>query len=312
MKNHWLNKKKEKEANFGVELDLKLESLPCEIAIQLEGDGVFKTPVWPEALSIFQDYIPPFGGVSTIPPSYHVSGIADPALTTVQTVSIDFDTSQLPGADWGVSMSCTCMDFEPGQTALAELDNINIEELAKAPDLEIGDGSIKYTREIKIGQFTFKDAGELGVDIFQDGARLGWLNCQGEESLIEWLKNKSKQKNYKNKYDDYKDLSNHFGVVANESFLFGVKPHEFDGDWDLGESFYKFKHDNIIPGSLIVTLNEKKIIVPSYGNEICEYLASIGVKTIAVNYKEGNISIEWTTPPGKVFVNLCYEYEVKV
>jgi hypothetical protein len=307
MKNHWLNKKKEKEEDFDIELAYS-EITPGLRPVCISGI------VDPTLISVQTVTIsPPFGNAllnvygyvdaycSIIPPS----SIADPTLITVQTVS--------------------CMDFEPGQTALSELDDFAKHHVSPAgfggrdcsPNLEIGDGSMKYTREIQLGPFTFKDS-DLGIDIFLNDVRMGWLNCRGEESLFAWLKEKhtAKQDGPDQNYC-LKSLSNYSisctcrdTLFSEELVLFGRIPDGYDGD--LGESFYKFDHDNVVPGSLVVTFNGKIVQIPAYGHEVCAELFDIGVKTISVDYNKGNISIEWSKTPGVINVNLQYEYEVKV
>jgi hypothetical protein len=54
----------------------------------------------------------------------------------------------------------------------------------------VANNDVPYAREITLGSFTFKDAGQLGFDLFYNGTRMGWLNYLGEEALYNWLKTK--------------------------------------------------------------------------------------------------------------------------
>jgi hypothetical protein len=228
--------------------------------------------------------------------------------------------------DWG--------SFEPGQTALAELD------------MEIGDGSIKYIREIKLGTFTFKDAGALGVDIFSNGTKIGWLNNKGEESLKQWLGEKSvAQENVsvmgktytigvdpavgndeetfrKEVYPDYnsKSYDRNFHPYITKEVSNEIVEVAYVGQHNT----YQLKNKNIVPGSFILTAHVNGVALQSEnlkgdGTLPCTYYGfshtyACDRPTIyeaKLDHNTGLITVNWINfhSTDNRRLSVCYEYK---
>jgi len=95
----------------------------------------------------------------------------------VLDTSLCISNTALPEGTYslGVDVSNTVL----GEDAIMQVD----------PDYK----DVSYIREINLGPFIFKDAGELGCDLFYNGQRLGWLNYSGEKALVNWLQEKCKK-----------------------------------------------------------------------------------------------------------------------
>lgn len=164
----------------------------------------------------------------------------------------------------------------------------------------IDNSSVKYERETELGPFTFKDAGELGVDIFFNDKRMGWLNSNGEQELLTWLLAKrQKLESVKSKERNYEK---YFAVVSNEH----VKILN-----DINQTFYVTGHAHIVPGSLIVSIYNNNEHLTTRCMPEDESVEFIGLSEFKVNHALGSININWAIVPDNAYMNLCYEYKVQ-
>lgn len=235
----------------------------------------------------------------------------------------DCEEVKVPDDDTPKDVCFTCVDYTE---AVSETQcSLEIDKAAVPftyfynegiSDMEIKDGEIQYKREIKLGCFTFKDAGNLGFDIFYNDVKLGWLNNQGEKDLYKWLGDKSfdciksldEEKDVKSLFieDQFnkKKIQRYYNgldVVSNES----VKGH-------LG--FYKLEHMDIVPGSVLFTayvnttpiqtecLTEKGTLIER------DFLPRNNILSVQTNFKEGEFIVNWATFPEDSYLSFCYEY----
>lgn len=341
MKNHWLKKKENKITIEDVRLARELEAEGVESVceynemadVEPTASIEVKAPTLPGDVTLVCS-----GGGSWTMDIPDVFSDAPPI--TITETAVDFCGKPLcisgtpsPFPDPAISSITISNDwssFEPGQTALAELD------------MEIGNGSIKYTRETTIGIFTFKDAGELGVDIFQNGIKVGWLNNQGEKALKQWLNDKPttvattthmgstytigidpaishlndtyffkkevypdyNKKAYDRNYDPYniKEVSNEIINVF------------YAGQYNV----YQLKNKNIVPGSVLLTVFVNDVATQSENltghgiltdkNYLGERTAMSGAK---IDHNTGIITVNWINFQSTEYrhLSVCYEYK---
>jgi len=318
MKNHWLNKNKtlsvedvrharELEAQgvegvcefneMAVELTLEAKALDMggEITIGAgwsSNDIKIEDITWDNTLAAFD-----CGGQSLCISGNPYPLEVDPAIA-ISSITIS--------NDWA--------DFESDQTALSELD------------MELSDGSIKYVREINVGNFTFKDAGTLGIDIFVGSNKIGWLNSNGESTLKEWLNNKAAPIN-PCRNDPFSASAMHSHLtkesiqgVSNEvpdNLYGGVHKH----------NTYQLENGNIIPGSVILTAHVNGVALQSENlcingaftegyNGIshtyaCERSA---ISKVKLDHKTGVITVSWinSNVDDVRSLSFCYEYICKL
>jgi len=337
MKNHWLNKKKDKQLDAAVEaafseFEQTLKAEDVRLARQLEAEGVEGVCEYNEMADV-EPSLSIEVKASSLPDAYNEITIGDgwcdvPPITVTDCGAFCISGSPSPPLDPAISSITISNDwnsFDPGQTALSELD------------MEIGDGSIKYVRETTIGIFTFKDEGVLGVDIFVDGKKVGWLNSKGEKALKQWLNDKptdictttigdnsyyvgidpaygvDNSQTYvfrKEVYPDYKRYDYNIETVSNEVIKV---PHA--GKYNV----YQLKNKNIVPGSVLLTTFINGVAVQS------ENLTNFGVLTdknyhyaertamsgAKIDYSTGIVTINWInfSLTDNRYLSVCYEYK---
>lgn len=300
MKNHWLNKKKDKQEEAILDVvcnematgeitigagwslnDVKIEDITWDNVVFDFCQSICKeadNPLEEKQFSTFvsTNYVEP-----------------DPAISSITITN-----------DWG--------SFEPGQTALAELD------------IEIGDGSIKYVRETGIGTFIFKDAGALGVDIFIGGDKVGWLNSKGEESLKQWLCDKPVA------LDNVSVMGKTYSIGVDPAAGTDYKKKQYDRNYDsyikevsnevidvlfASEYNYQLKNKNIFPGSFILTACINGVAVQSENLNVDGNFNTCpcdrpGLRNCQLDHNTGTITVNWVNfnRLDTHSLSVCYEY----
>lgn len=299
MKNHWLNKKKDKQEEAILDAVCN-EMATGEITIGAgwsSNDVKIEDITWDNAVFDCQPLC-----ISASPYPLEEKQFS----TLVSTNYVEPDPA--------ISSITITNDWSSFETALAEMD------------MEIGDGSIKYVRETGIGTFIFKDAGALGVDIFIGGDKVGWLNSKGEESLKQWLCDKpvaldnvsvmgktysigvdpaagtdyKKKQQYDRNYDSYiKEVSNEVIDVL------------FASEYNV----YQLKNKNILPGSVILTACINGVAVQSEnlnidGNFNTYPCDRPGLRNCQLDYNTGIITVNWVNFNRLDIhgLSFCYEY----
>lgn len=335
MKNHWLNKKKTlsvEDVRLAKELESQGVEGVCEYNELADVEPSLSIEVKASPLPDAYNEITIGDGWCGIPTSNEIKIEGDfPPIIVTDCGAFCISGSSYPPPDSTISSITISNDwgsFEPGQTALAELD------------MEVGDGSIKYARETTIGIFTFKDAGELGVDIFSNGNKIGWLNNQGEKALKQWLNDKptvttnfisgngniytvgidpavGNDSTYffrKEVYPDYnkKSYDRNFDpyiikIVSNEMI---EVPHV--GNYNV----YQLNNKDIIPGSFILTAYVSGAPVQSEnlnadGELPCDRPDRPAFYKVKLDHNTGIIAVSWVNSniTDNRRLSVCYEYK---
>lgn len=298
MKNHWLNKKKDKQEEAILDAVCN-EMATGEITIGAgwsSNDVKTEDITWDNVVFNCQQAMEPLC-ISASPYPLEEKQFS----TLVSTNYVEPDPA--------ISSITITNDWSIFETALAEMD------------MEIGDGSIKYVRETTIGTFTFKDAGALGVDIFSNGTKIGWLNNKGEESLKQWLGEKS--------------VAQENVSVMGKTYTIGIVSNEIV-EVACVDNTYQLKNKNIVPCSFILTAYVNGVALQSenlmadgtlshnyYGRlDLCHNFSHNyacdrpAISEAKLDHNTGLITVNWinfhpTTrwPLGNRFLSVCYEYK---
>jgi hypothetical protein len=287
MKNHWLKNKN------------KITVEDIHLARELEAEGVESVCEYKELANVELEPSIEVKISDTLAPFDYGEVTIGAGAMPIKTDDITWNSPPTDLAISSITIGCDWASFEPGQTALAELD------------MDISDGSIKYIRETTIGPFTFKDAGELGVDIFMGTNKLGWLNGKGEESLEKWLN----QKRLHNKSIDSIRITSNIRINSNIKVISNECVKE-PYDVYCREASYMLAHANIIRGSFLFTAYINDIRIQSEGlglnskltDDVCNRPA---IKSLDLDYSTGKIIVNWVNynPEDKYHLSVCYEYQ---
>lgn len=215
-------------------------------------------------------------------------------------------------------------------------------------NMDLGDGNIKYIREIKVGPFTFKDAGNLGLDIFLEGKRLGWINSLAEADLSKWLSEKDTigvvTKSPTAKASGGVILED--TVINDKPWVPGKKLEDGFVKWSANESkayaktieyvnhgyksisnesinssnSFDLEYKNVVPGSVLFTvyIDSKYVhseIVAAQGKLADNYYSVDDrpnkIVSAQMDHNSGHMDVVWNVPPkGNVVLSFCYEYYI--